>query len=165
MQNLTTSVDSHPSAYLEETLLLDWLLETDPHALLPLCRFWLYHSFSLCPSSDLSLYHSQLSLLLRTLSSQVNLVLHSFPAWVALLQSLPLWNTELVLPHIRLVMSEVRTQPQVEWFFQGILSEGYSIKRENKEMVVRLIINEVVMLESDENRFNRYKLVINNYIY
>jgi hypothetical protein len=95
----------------------------------------------------------------------VNLVLHSFPAWVALLQSLPLWNTELVLPHIRLVMSEVRTQPQVEWFFQGILSEGYSIKRENKEMVVRLIINEVVMLESDENRFNRYKLVINNYIY
>jgi len=57
LEKLTISSGS-VSNYPEESLLMDWILENDPNILVEICKFWIYHAFSLCPSSDLSFYLS-----------------------------------------------------------------------------------------------------------
>lgn len=66
LEKLTVSAEPN-EAYPEETLLMDWILENDPQIIVEISKFWVYHAFSLSPSTNLDFYLSQLAFILKTL--------------------------------------------------------------------------------------------------
>ena len=111
LEKLTVSTEPK-EAYPEETLLMDWILENDPQIIVEISKFWVYHAFSLSPSTNLDFYLSQLVFILKTLEQNQNVIHFSadrFNEWLGFMRGLPCWTPE-VYHHIKLIVSTLRPE-------------------------------------------------------
>ena len=168
LEKLTVSGEPN-EAYPEETLLMDWILENDPQIIVDISKFWVYHAFSLSPSTNQDFYLSQLAFILRTLELNQNVIHFSaerFNDWLGLLRGLPCWTPD-VYRHIKLLVGTLRPEQlssgegkYVSKSIETLIVSEFNLKKEQRVQIGQMLINEIVTLETDPEKYERLREIV-----
>ena len=142
---------------VESTLLMDWVLENEPLILIEISKFWLYNSFSL----SLHDYQGELSFILKTFESNFNLMIfsaESLLSWLNLLSSLPCYPEDQTIlnEHILFILSKIPTNliPQYFSVFMVNFLVSDSLKKTQRDSLLRLILTRFLLAQQDQQRFD-----------
>jgi hypothetical protein len=167
LEKLTVSAEPN-EAYPEETLLMDWILENDPQIIVEISKFWVYHAFSLSPSTNLDFYLSQLAFILKTLEQNQNVIHFSadrFNDWLGFLRGLPCWTPD-VYHHIKLIVSTLRPEQlsgegkYISKFIETLIVNEFNLKKEQRLHICQMFINDVVTQETDSDKYDRLQEIL-----
>jgi hypothetical protein len=168
LEKLTVSGEPN-EAYPEETLLMDWILENDPQIIVDISKFWVYHAFSLSPSTNQDFYLSQLAFILRTLELNQNVIHFSaerFNDWLGFLRGLPCWTPD-VYRHIKLLVGTLRHEQlssgegkYVSKFIETLIVSEFNLKKEQRVQIGQMLINEIVTLETEPEKYERLREIV-----